>query len=96
MGFNRPSDFSTSIDVDIDAYDILDYVKENQAWFEEKCGFSHKENFADIANEIQHILDNYDNIRRYRDAHPGNDEIHVRLYNDLVYVFNRINQWAEK
>ena len=81
-----PWSFTTTADVEIDADDILDYVKENREWFLEQLNGQIPERTAikESVVQLENILNNFDSIRRCRDKAANNrDLVAVKLYEAL-------------
>lgn len=86
-----PWPLSTRTDVEIDAEDVLDYVKSNREWFIEKLqGLSpEREVLKELNNIIAGILNEHDQIRVLRDStHAFDTNPAVILYNKLVELKN--------
>lgn len=81
-----PWPYTTNTDVEIDADDILEYVKNNSEWF-----LSHLKNLVperDVIKEAlirtDDILNEFDKIRRCRDKAANNRNLEaVKLYESV-------------
>ena len=88
-----PSDFYT--EVNIDAYQMVDYVRENWDYFCEEVGdkLPSRDVLTDVVKIISETLNKYDNVRRYRDHSSQNrNDTHVKLYEEL----ESIKEYIEK
>ncbi len=81
-----PWPYTTNTDVEIDAHDILEYVKNNSEWF-----LSHLKNLTPEREAIKEalirtddILNEFDKIRRCRDKAANNRDLEaVKLYESV-------------
>ena len=78
-----PWPFSTKADVEIDAEDVLDYVKDNREWFLEALSdvIPEREVIKEAITKARNVLNDFDLIRRCRDKASNNrDLVAVKLY----------------
>ena len=81
-----PWPYSTRVDAEIDADDILDYVRENKEWFVEKLQNLSPERtvIKEAVTLADNILNDFDVIRRCRDKAANNRNLEaVRLYESV-------------
>lgn len=88
-----PWDFQT--EVSIDAEEILDYVRDNQDWFLDQLGCtgsSLRNTLANLEKYVTDLINEYDDIRRYRDesSNNRNDRV-VKLYEELIKLRDKIH-----
>lgn len=91
MGY--PDDLIT--EVEIDAYDIVEYVRQNWDFFKEKCDPSNTQKFdmQDLCTYVKDALDEFDDVRILRDSsHEYEKDEKVLLYNHLYEIYNRLNK----
>lgn len=81
-----PMDFYT--EVNIDAYQMVDYVRENWEYFCEEIGDKRAsvEVITETIKQIEDTLNKFDYVRRFRDSSSENRD------NDAVKLYNAIEQ----
>ena len=92
-----PCDYETETTVSIDAYDLVDYVRENWEFFKEKCEspYNNKMDIAELCTYARDALDKFDDVRRLRDSsHEHDTDSKVLLYNHLVEIHNNLEKLA--
>ena len=90
-----PWPYSTNADVEIDADDILDYVKENKDWFlsQLKNLMPEREAIKEALIRTDDILNEFDNIRRCRDKAANNRNLEaVKLYESVEKLRNYLKE----
>lgn len=87
-----PADFTTETSVDIDAYDLIDYVRDNAEFFKEKCGldFPERTTLETLRNHIEAILSSYWRIARLRESEANKDLDAVKLYDDIEKLLDTV------
>lgn len=81
-----PCDFYT--EVNIDAYQMVGYVRENWEYFCEEIGDKRAsvEVITETIKQIEDTLNKFDYVRRFRDSSVENRD------NDAVKLYNAIEQ----
>lgn len=81
-----PCDFYT--EVNIDAYQMVDYVRENWEYFCEEIGDKRAsvEVITETIKQIENTINKFDYVRRFRDSSVENRD------NDAVKLYNAIEQ----
>lgn len=88
-----PRDFYT--EVNIDAYQMVDYVRENWEYFCEEIGDKRAsvEVITETIKQIEDILNKFDYVRRFRDSSAENrDNDAVKLYNSIEQVRQQLEK----
>lgn len=88
-----PCDFYT--EVNIDAYQMVDYVKENWDYFCEEIGDKRAsvEVITETIKQIEDTLNKFDYVRRFRDSSVENrDNDAVKLYNAIEQVKQQLEK----
>lgn len=87
-----PWDFETQVNVDAD--EILDYVRDNKDWFLDQLGCSEStvgNTLLELEKHVTNLIYEYDDIRRFRDESSNNrNERVVKLYEELERLKDRI------
>lgn len=87
-----PWDFETQVNVDAD--EILDYVRDNKDWFLDQLGCSEStvgSTLLELEKHVTNLINEYDDIRRFRDESSNNrNERVVKLYEELKGLKDRI------
>ena len=82
-----PWDFETEAEVHIDAYEVLEYVRDNKDWFLSELGESKEclQNEAvSILHQVENMIDKYHWVQVHRDESPDHQhEPIVHMYEDL-------------
>ena len=88
-----PGDFYT--EVNIDAYQMVDYVRENWDYFCEEIGDKRAsvEVISETIKQIEDTLNKFDHVRRFRDSSVENyDNDAVKLYNAIEQVKQQLEK----
>lgn len=88
-----PCDFYT--EVNIDAYQMVDYVRENWEYFCEEIGDKRAsvEVITETIKQIEDTLNKFDYVRRFRDSSAENrDNDAVKLYNSIEQVKQQLEK----
>ncbi len=86
-----PCDFETNVEIDAD--EVLDYVRNNKDWFLSQLG-KDTSSVMHIERKVQNIIDKFDYIRRYRDYSSTTREEHIseiEIYEGLLKIKEMIH-----